>query len=110
MHAAGSASRGVEEVGDLAGEALGTEAELEDRIGLDERRVGQLFDERVGVAERVDRIALVADDEGWRLQRAAQRRVRCGAAEEQALQDRRAGSRILADHVQADVEQPWAAA
>jgi hypothetical protein len=36
----------VEEVGDLGGEALGAQTQLEDRAGLDKPRVGQLVDQR----------------------------------------------------------------
>jgi len=53
----------------------------------------------------MDRIAVVADDEGGRGDLAAQRLVRRRATEEQAVQDSRAGPRLLADGVQADVGQ-----
>src|SRR5687767_14929704 len=63
---------GAGEAAGLAVEAVGRAPPLGDRVGLDEPGVRQLAGQGVGVAERVDGIARVADD---------QRRVRDAAAQ-----------------------------
>jgi hypothetical protein len=50
----------VEDARDLGRQAVGRQAQLDERIGLQQPRVGQLVGERSGVAERVDRVAPVA--------------------------------------------------
>ena len=57
------------------------------------RALRQLLGQHAGVGERVQRVAAVPDHERLRLQRAALRAVRGDAAEEQALQHRRARAR-----------------
>jgi len=56
----------VEELGDVGGEALGGEAELDDRPGLDQAGQGKLPGQVIGVVEGVDEVDLVPDDEGRR--------------------------------------------
>src|SRR5215207_9175218 len=89
----------VEEVGDLGSETLRAQPQLEDRAGLDEPRVGQLVDQRAGVAEGMDGIAVVADDQRRRAHLPAQRAMRRRATEEQPLKDRRARPWVLPDPV-----------
>ena len=65
--------------------------------------MGELFGEHPGVGERVHGVAAVADDERGRLEGAALVAVRGDAPEEQALQDGRPRSGLLADGVERDV-------
>ena len=93
----------VHELGDLAGEPLRRQPQLEDRAGLHEPRVRQLAHQHVRVREGVHRVARVADHERARLDRAPFGARRRGAAEEESLEHGSGRGRVLAHGVEPHV-------
>ncbi len=103
-HAHARAPRLLEERVDLAEQPGGPQAHLGDRAGLDEAPVGQLASQHPRVRERVHGVAVVADDERRRGERVPLVAMRRHAAEEEPLEERAAGSGVLADSVEDDVD------
>ena len=95
---------------DLARQPLGREPQLEDGRRLQEPRVRQLPHQHVRVGERVNRVAVVADDQRRLIELAALLRGRRHAPEEQPLQHRGRRLRVLAHPVEHHVRQQRAGA
>ena len=94
----------LHEIGQLVVEARG-EPPLEDRLRLDQARVRHLLQQHAGVAEGMDRVGGVADDQRRLGQLLALLAVRRGLAQQQALQHGERGAGALAHPVEADVDQ-----
>src|SRR6478672_12059044 len=77
-----------EEIAQLVVEPIGAEPPLEDRVRFDQARVGQLFEQHPRVAEGVQGIARVADDQGLVVDLLPLLAVRRGLSQQQALEHR----------------------
>ena len=95
----------LQEGGQLIVESLGTDPPLEDRVGLDQAGRGYLLGQHPGVAERVQGIGRVADDQGRLGYPAPLLAVRRRLAQQQALEDGQRGPGPLPHGVEPEIDQ-----
>ena len=107
---AGLAPHVIEKHRDLGGEAAGPETQLEQRPGRHEPAMGKLRDERVGVAEGVDEVGAVGEDERRHLDGLTLLEGRRDGSEEDAVEDGGELGRVVGRGVDEGVERSEPAA
>ena len=93
----------VDELRDLRGQAGRPDAQLHDRVRVDQPAVGELGGELVGIGERVDGVARMPDHERRRLERLPQAPLGRGSPEQDPLKDGSARPGVLGDRVEEDL-------